>query len=357
MLRQVDRTTLKAIPGFDDHHAIYSVAAPHAKLKAYIAIHDVTLGPALGGCRMWPYADERRALTDVLRLSRGMTYKNALANLDLGGGKAVILGDSRTQKTKDMFAALGEAIAMLDGLYITAEDVGVTTEDMDLVGTRTEHVRGTARTGLGDPSPFTALGVFHGILAAAEHRLGTSNLDGVTVSVQGLGSVGFKVAEHLSRAGANLIVSDIHKPAVDKAIKELGATAMEPDAAHAIQADIFTPCALGAGLNAQTIPEIKASIVAGAANNQLAEPEDARRLMDRNILFAPDYALNAGGVIAIALAKPGKPSPKVVAHVEAIGATLASIFARAAAERVPTAVLADQLAEERLAAARARTAA
>ncbi|HSM43063.1 MAG TPA: amino acid dehydrogenase [Afifellaceae bacterium] len=352
-----ERRLERFAPDFDNHEAVYRITAESQGLHAIIALHDAVIGSALGGCRMWTYDDEDRAITDALRLSRGMTYKNALAGLHFGGGKAVIMGDPKTAKSPALFHAFGEAVEQLAGRYITAEDVGIGADDMAEIATRTAHARGTRATGLGDPSPFTALGVFHGVLAAVRHRFGAGDLTGLTASVKGLGHVGMRVAAKLHLAGAKLIVSDIDGEAVAKAVRTLNAAAAGPDDAHRAKADLFVPCALGAGLNRTTIPEIRAGIVAGAANNQLAEPEDAVRLTDRGILYAPDYAINAGGVIAVALGKPGSPSREIVAKVEAIGATLATIFARAELENLPTAAIADRLAEERLAAARTRSAA
>ena len=357
MLETLDPKVLAGHDGYRDHEQIIRLRDRKSGLSGFIAIHDTTLGPALGGCRMWDYGDEAAALTDVLRLSAGMTAKNALANLDFGGGKAVIIGDSRKHKSPELFRAIGRAIEALGGRYTTGEDVGVTTRDMDFVAEMTSHVRGISAAGISDPSPYTALGVFHGILAAVSQRFGAGSLAGLTVSLQGLGAVGFRLAERLHRAGAQLVVSDINPAAVTRAIEAFGAVTVDPDKAHCAAADIFAPCALGGGLNAATIPEIKAAIVAGAANNQLASEADAGRLHARGILYAPDYAINAGGVISIALGLPGVSRRPIVEKVEAIGATLAAIFARARAENRATAGIADQLVEERLVAARARSAA
>lgn len=321
-------------------------------LQAIIAVHDTTLGPALGGCRVWPYENPGDALTDALRLSRGMTYKNALAGLDLGGGKAVIIADPRKDKTPELMEAFGRHVDRLSGTYITAEDVGVSPEDMEAVARQTKHVRGTRATGLGDPSPYTALGVFEGIKACAKHAFGSSDLEGRTVSVQGLGHVGYDVARQLHGAGARLIVSDIHAPAVLRAIEAFGAMAVDPAEAHMVEADIFVPCALGAGLNARTIPHIRARIVAGAANNQLQTPADGEALKKRGILYAPDYAINAGGVISIALASPGGDDTLVRQKTLAIGETLTAIFERASKEETTPEHVADAMAEERLAKTR-----
>jgi leucine dehydrogenase len=339
-------------PEFDGHEQIVHGFDAASGLRTIIAVHSTRLGPALGGCRMWTYASDADALTDALRLSRGMTYKNALAGLDLGGGKAVILADPRKDKTPALFAAFGNAVDRLGGHYVTAEDVGITAADMEQVATRTAHVRGTRATGLGDPSPYTALGVFVGIRAAFGHRFGTQDLKGRTVCVQGLGHVGMDVARRLHEAGARLVVADIHAPAVERAVAEFGATACATDEAHAVAADVFAPCALGAGLNDRTIAELGAPVIAGAANNQLAEPRHDAALRARGVLYAPDYAINAGGVISIALASPGGDDRLVRDKVVAIGATLAHIFERADATDTPTQAVADSIAEERLTARR-----
>lgn len=338
-------------PEMGGHENIVFAKDRDSGLNAIIAVHDTTLGPALGGCRVWPYEKPADALTDALRLSRGMTYKNALAGLDLGGGKAVIIACPREEKSQDMMEAFGGHVERLSGTYITAEDVGVSPEDMEAVARRTDHVRGTSATGLGDPSPYTALGVFEGIKASARHVFGNGDLEGRTVSVQGLGHVGFDVARQLAEAGAKLIVSDIHAPAVERARDALGASVVEAGDAHRVEADIFVPCALGAGLNARTVPEIRARIVAGAANNQLQTPADGIALKRRGILYAPDYAINAGGVISIALAKPGEDDSRVRAKTLAIGETLTRIFERAAQEDTTPEMVADKMAEERLAQA------
>ncbi|TYC75920.1 Glu/Leu/Phe/Val dehydrogenase [Stappia sp. BW2] len=351
--KSVDHSAVFDHPEMGDHEDIVFVQDKATGLKAIIAVHDTTLGPALGGCRVWPYEHPADALMDALRLSRGMTYKNALAGLDLGGGKAVIIADPRRDKSEALMEAFGRHVERLSGTYITAEDVGVSPDDMEAVARQTEHVRGTKATGLGDPSPYTALGVFEGIKASAKFVFGSSDLSGKTVSVQGLGHVGFDVARQLHEAGARLIVSDIHAPAVLRAIDAFGATAVDPAEAHMVEADIFVPCALGAGLNARTVPQIQAKIVAGAANNQLQTPADGVALKKRGILYAPDYAINAGGVISIALATANSGDNIVRDKTIAIGETLARIFDRAAQEGTTPEHVADTMAEERLAKAMA----
>ncbi|MAA98896.1 MAG: amino acid dehydrogenase [Stappia sp.] len=337
-------------PEFDAHEQVVFGHDEATGLSTIIAVHSTALGPALGGCRMWAYPNPGEALTDALRLSRGMTYKNALAGLDLGGGKAVILADPRRDKTQALLAAFGGQVDRLAGSYITAEDVGISDADMEVVATRTAHVRGIRATGLGDPSPYTALGVFRGIQAALAHRFGSDDPAGRTVTVQGLGHVGMDVARRLHEAGARLTVADIHQPAVERAVAAFGAKSVAADRAHAAEADVFVPCALGAGLNDETIPELGAPIVAGAANNQLAEERHDAALRKRGVLYAPDYAINAGGVISVALGEPGVGDAAIRAKVEAIGDTLARIFRIADESDQPTQAVADRLAMERLAA-------
>lgn len=343
-----DTSTAFDHPEFSGHEQVVFAHDPASGLRAIIAIHNTRLGPALGGCRMWGYRTSREALTDALRLSKGMTYKNALAGLPLGGGKSVIIADPKTEKTPELLKAFGRHVERLAGGYITAEDVGITAADMELIASQTGHARGTVATGLGDPSPYTALGVFTGIQAAVAHKFGTSHLTGITVSVQGLGNVGYGVCRYLHAHGAKLVVSDIHEPNVKRAVAEFGAQPIDPHQAHAADVDVYAPCALGATINAATIPQIKAKVIAGAANNQLQTPEDGVKLMQRGILYAPDYALNAGGVISVALATSSKDDAMVREKTLAIGDTLTAIFKRADREGLPTSVVADKLAEERL---------
>ncbi|WP_350335923.1 Glu/Leu/Phe/Val dehydrogenase dimerization domain-containing protein [Coralliovum pocilloporae] len=332
---------------FRGHEQIVFCRDEASGLSAIIAIHNTNLGPAVGGCRMWPYETHEAALTDALRLSRGMTYKNALAGLENGGGKAVIIGNPKTDKSPELFKAFGRHVQRLAGGYMTGEDVGITPEDMEQVATETPYALGILSNGLGDPSPYTAEGVFLGIKAAVRHRLGSDSLSGLSASVQGLGHVGYSVARHLHAAGVTLLVSDINPESTRRAREEFGATIIQPDEAHRADVDLFVPCALGGGLNKTTIPEIRAAIVAGAANNQLAHDEDGIRLMQRDILYAPDYAINAAGVISIVLARPDEPDTKVRAKMAGIDATLTEIFSRSQAEGQPTNVVADRLAEER----------
>ena len=336
---------------FADHEQIVFCHDKRSGLKAIIALHSTVLGPAMGGTRMWKYGSSHQALTDVLRLSKGMTYKNALAGIPFGGGKAVIIGDSKTDKSEALFTAFGAYVEGLSGRYITAEDVGVSADDMETVSRATRFARGTRASGLGDPSPYTALGVYAGILATIEaggENAQLSNqpgLRGMRFAVQGLGAVGYGVAEHLHKAGGHLIVADVNEAAIEKAVSNLGAEVAPVEGIHAVDCDVFVPCALGAGLNQTTIPQIRAKMIAGAANNQLAVPADGVRLQERGILYAPDYVINAGGVISIALARPGGDDENVVERVHNIGKTLTRIYKEARRTGTPPALIADRMAE------------
>lgn len=340
-----------ANPWFDAHQDVVFVHDDAVGLKAIIAIHDTTLGPGLGGCRLWRYESEAEALRDVLRLSRGMTYKNALADLDYGGAKSVIFGDRKT-KTPALLRAFGRAVDRLGGRYVSGEDVGITVADMEIIRGETAHVRGIAEGGVGDPSPHTAYGVHVGIRSAAARAFGTDDLTGRRVAVQGLGNVGRALCRLLYEAGARLVVADLDHGKVAAMVSEFDAVSVPSNRIHAAAVDIFAPCALGGGLNERTIPEIVARVVAGAANNQLETSADSRRLTDRGVLYAPDYVINAGGAIAIAHEGPGFAPEKLKAHLERIGAALTQIFERSDSERRPTSDIADRLAEERLAGAR-----
>jgi leucine dehydrogenase len=334
---------------FDSHEHVAFHADPESGLKAIVAIHSTALGPALGGCRMWDYATEAEAVTDVLRLSRGMTFKNALAELPWGGGKSVILGDAARDKTPAMMQALGRFVDRLGGRYTVAEDVGTTPRDMFEAAKFTNHVRGVEGVGF-DPSPGTAWGVFKGLEASVAHRL-NCGLRGLRVSVQGLGHVGFALAGHLHAAGAQLIVTDVDEAAVRRAADEFAAKPVEPDAIYDAEADVFAPCALGATLNDATVGRLAVAVVAGAANNQLAEPRHAQALAERGILYAPDYVINAGGVIHIYHEGPAYDRDAAFAHIGRIAGTLQQIFARAERDAILPAEAADRLALERIAAA------
>ena len=341
-------------PEFNDHETVVHCRDADSGLSAIIAIHDTRLGPALGGCRMWAYTDEAAALTDVLRLSRGMTYKSALAGLHFGGGKSVIIGDPRKDKTPALMAAMGRAVERLGGNYIVAEDVGIGTADVTLMASETGHVAGLPDQG-GDPSPATAFGVYQGIKASVAHRLRRNGLDGVRVAVQGLGHVGQHLCEQLAADGARLVVADINRDALERAADRFHAEVAAPDAIHAQDVDVFAPCALGAVVNDNTVDAIRAPIVAGSANNQLATPEHGETLMRRGILYAPDYVINAGGIINIAHEPwlTGRPYARdaAFADVARIYDTLTEIYGEAQAAGLPTEAAANRIAERRLAAA------
>ena len=341
-------------PDFDDHEQVVFCHDPATGLKAIIAIHSTVLGPALGGCRMWPYAAEDEAVTDVLRLSQAMTLKHALAGSDHGGGKTVIIGDPATDKSPALFHALGRFVDSLGGRFIAAEDVGITVEDIGHVREVTPHAAGLADTGggSGDPSPVTAWGVFCGIRAAVAHKLGRDDLAGVRVAVQGLGHVGYHLCRHLHQAGAGLQVADINQGAVAKAVSEFSAEAVDPATIHTLDVDVYAPCALGGALNPGTIPQIRATVVAGAANNQLLLDSDGRLLAERGILYAPDYVINAGGVINILFEGGSYDHQAALDRAAKIGDTLVEIFRRADEEGQPTNAIADRMAMERIEAAR-----
>ena len=342
-----------SLSDFADHEQVVFVSDDKSGLKAIIAVHNSNLGPALGGCRMWPYASEEEAVRDVLRLSRGMTYKSAMANLKLGGGKSVIIGNPRTHKTPELLAAFARALEQLNGRYIAAEDSGTSVADMKYMAQLTPHVAGTddkpsdAGTRSGDPSPATAYGTFIGIKAAVKERLGRDSLDGLRIAVQGVGNVGFDLARQLKEAGVQLWVTDIHREPLVQAGRELGASVVAPDEIFALDVDVFAPCALGAILNDTTIPQLKASIVAGAANNQLAEPRHGVELMKRGILYAPDYVINAGGIIDVYHERIGFERSVLLRHIEGIHDNLMEVFERARAEERPTGEVGDAIAEER----------
>ncbi len=342
-----------SLSDFADHEQVVFVSDDKSGLKAIIAIHNSHLGPALGGCRMWPYATEEEAIRDVLRLSRGMTYKSAMANLQLGGGKSVIIGNPRTHKTPELLAAFARAIEQLNGRYIAAEDSGTSVADMKYMAQLTPHVAGIVDkpsdqgTRSGDPSPATAYGVFVGIKAAVQEKLGRDSLAGLRIAIQGVGNVGRDLARQLKAAGAQLWITDIHREPLLQAGKEMGASVVAPDEIFGLDVDVFAPCALGAVLNDRTIPQLKAAIVAGAANNQLAEPRHGLALMKRDILYAPDYVINAGGIIDVYHERTGFERATLIAHIDGIHDTLREIFERARKEARPTCEVADAIAEER----------
>lgn len=332
---------------FDNHEMVHFIRDAKAGLSAIVAVHDATIGPGLGGLRMYNYASDDEAVTDVLRLSRGMTYKNALAGISYGGGKAVIIGDPRTDKSEELLKALGKAIDKLGGSYITAEDVGTTVADMDIIRTKTAFARGTTK-GVGDPSPFTARGVRHAIHSAARARFNKDGVRGLRVAIQGLGSVGYALAEMLHADGAILTVADVDKGRVKRAVSDLNATRVEPDEIYMTTCDIFSPCAMGASINDDTIPRLDCGVVCGAANNQLARPEHGRALQDKMILYVPDFVANAGGVINIAL-EGTATNEEIMARVDAIGETVGEILRRASTTKLLPNDVAEALARERIA--------
>jgi leucine dehydrogenase len=328
-------------------------------LRAIVALHSTVLGPGLGGTRFWPYPDEGAALVDVCRLARGMTYKHAAAGLDQGGGKAVILGDPAQLRTDELILAYARFVDRLGGRYITAEDVGTTQADMDLVRTVTPHVTGVSEGlgGSGDPSPATALGVLWAMRAVAERLWGTAGLADRHVCISGVGKVGAALADHLHAEGARLTVSDVRPEAVAAVTERTGAASVDAAGAHAVGCDIFSPCALGAVLDERTIPELACAAVVGSANNQLATDEDDDRLQDRGIVYAPDYVVNAGGVINIAEEQGGYDHARAEAKIARIHDTLGQILDLAERDGITPAEAADRFAEQRIEAARATGAA
>ena len=332
------------------HEQLVLCADESAGYRGIIAIHDTTLGPALGGTRFWSYNSDEDAITDALRLARGMTYKNAVAGLNLGGGKSVIIGDNRTTNREMIFRAHGRFVESLGGRYVTAEDVGTSTSDMDFVHMETEYVAGLANKS-GDPSPVTARGVFRSIEASAKHRWGSSSLEGKTVTVQGLGNVGSYLCRELHNVGAKLIVTDIRPERVKKIVADFGATGVEGDDIYTAKADIFAPCALGAILNDDTIPKLRVEIVCGGANNQLLEPaKHGEALETRGILYAPDFVANAGGVINVYSELAGWTRERALRKADEIFDTILGVYAIAKEEGIFSYLAADKLAERRIAA-------
>ena len=318
---------------------------PEAGYAGIIAVHDTSLGPAMGGTRFWNYDAEEDAVADVLRLSRAMTYKAAMAGLEAGGGKAVIIGDNRRPDREALFRAHGRAVQSLGGRYITAEDVGTSADDMEFVRLETGFVTGLHGKS-GDPSPMTALGTQRAIRAAATEAYGDGTLDGLRVAVQGLGNVGMRLCELLSKAGARLVVTDIDSARVMRAVDSFSAEAVDQEAIYSVDADVFAPCALGGVIRDETIPLLKVGIVAGAANNQLAEPRHAEALRRRGILYAPDYVGNAGGLISIYGELRGWESSRALQKVRAIFETMKRVFEFSRAKDVDPASAADRMAEE-----------
>jgi leucine dehydrogenase len=341
---------------FDNHESVHYFRDEQTGLKAIVAVHSTALGPGAGGTRRWIYNNDAEALTDVLRLSRGMTYKNAVAGLKFGGGKAVILASEDAPKSPELFRAFGRCVDSLSGRYVTAEDVGCSVDDMRYVGEETRFVSGLPQSGKdagGDPSPWTALGCLQGTEAAVQARLGKTSLDGVRVAVQGVGHVGFHLCKMLHEAGAVLLIADVNGDNLKMTLDAVPATVVSPSEVLFADVDVLAPCALGNILTSSTIPNIKAKVIAGAANNQLSTPADGLRLAQRDILYAPDYVINAGGIISVAHEYYGDASEDDVrADVGRIKNRLADLFRQAAESGRPTNELADELARKLVAEAR-----
>jgi leucine dehydrogenase len=330
-----------------EHELLLTCADEGAGYRGVIAVHSTALGPAVGGARFRNYASEEEAITDALRLSRGMTYKNALAGLPLGGGKSVIIGDNKTPERERIFRAHGRFVESLGGRYVTAEDVGTSPADMEIVRRETRHVAGLLDRS-GDPSPVTAHGVFRAVQAAAKYRWGSDELKGMRVALQGCGHVGYHLARELNEAGALLVVSDTDEERLSRVVEECGAERVGPREIYSVEADIFAPCALGGILNDGTVARLKVEVVAGAANNQLLEARHGDALEARGILYAPDYVANAGGVINGCVELIGWERERARRKVDEIYNTLLNVFDVAKAEGIPTYLAADRLAEARL---------
>lgn len=352
--------TLFDSPDFEGHEGVHAFFDEKTGLKSIIAIHSTARGPAAGGCRMWDYSSADAAITDALRLSRGMSYKNAMAELDLGGGKAVIIGDSRSQKTPELFEAFGRAVDSLAGKYWTAEDVGVSPADLESTRKTTRFVAGLEghAAASGDPSPVTAEGVFRGVRLCVERAL-NRDLKGVHVAIQGVGHVGGYLAEKLHAAGARLTIADVNEPALEAVAAKTGAAIVPTDAIFDVEADVFAPCALGGAISAATLPRLKAKIIAGAANNQLADATIGQAVFERGLLYAPDYVINGGGIINVAAEIRGLEAGAafdgawVAAKLDRLALTLAEVIDQSIAEKRPANVVADEIARARIAAARA----
>lgn len=343
-------------PDYDQHEKIVYSYDEASGLRAIIAVHNTQCGPALGGCRMYPYATEDDALKDVLRLSRGMTYKSAMAGLPLGGGKSVIIGNPQQDKTTAMFEAMGHFVDEANGKYIAAQDSGLSVNDLKIMATQTKHISGVnecqdelGHLRSGDPSPSTAYGVFCGIKAAVQFKLDRKELDGLTVAIQGLGNVGYRLAQFLHQANVNLIVADVCAENTQRAALELNAKVVSVNDILKTKADVLSPCALGGVINKDTIPGIQANIIAGAANNQLAHPDHGEMLLKKSILYAPDYVINAGGIIDSYYMREGKNLCEMKKHIEKITDNLVIVFEQSQQQDIPTNLVADSIAETRLA--------
>lgn len=352
--------TLFDSASFEGHEAVHSFFDEKTGLKTIIAVHSTARGPAAGGCRMWDYASADAALEDALRLSRAMSYKNAMADLELGGGKAVIIGDSRSQKSPALFEAFGRAVEAVGGAYWTAEDVGVSPSDLQNARKHTRYVAGLEGhpAASGDPSPVTAEGVFRGVRLAVRRAL-NRELDGVTVAIQGVGHVGAYLADKLHAAGAKLILTDVNEEALAIVAARTGAQVVAPGAIFDVEAEVFAPCAMGGAVNASTLPKLKAKVIAGGANNQLADAEIGRAVFERGMLYAPDYVINGGGIINVAgeiraLERGEAFDPAwVAAKLDRLTLTLEEVLDRAVAEGRPTNEVATEMAKARIAQAAA----
>ncbi|CAM1362757.1 Leucine dehydrogenase [Tenacibaculum litoreum] len=352
----IDTKDLKNDPvfgqlSFDNHEQIVFCNDEDTGLKAIIGIHNTTLGPALGGTRMWQYKSEWEALNDVLRLSRGMTYKSAVTGLNLGGGKAVIIGDAKTQKNDALMRKFGEFVNSLSGKYITAEDVGMETRDMDIIREVTPHVTGVSESigGSGNPSPVTAYGVYMGMKAAAKYKFGTDNLDGKKVLVQGVGHVGETLVKHITDEGAQVILNDINEARLEELSKKYGANVVLGNDIFGLDVDIYAPCALGATINDESIAQLKAKVIAGAANNQLAnELKHGTMLKDKGIAYAPDFLINAGGIINVYAEVVGYDKAESLKRTENIYNTTLEIFNLSEKENITTHQAAFNIAQARI---------
>ncbi len=323
-----------------------------AGLRAIIALHSTVLGPALGGVRMRPYPSSEAAINDALRLSRTMTYKNALAGLNVGGGKAVIIGDPKTDKSEVLFRAFGHFVESLGGRYITSEDVGTDVNDMEQIYLESEYVTGVhqAHGGSGDPAPFTAYGALQALMASLNRKLGHEEVSKASIAIQGLGHIGMELVKLLKERGAKLIVTDLDAALVERAVSEYGAEAVKPDEIYEVAADVFAPCALEGAINQDTLPRLKAGIICGTANNQLADAATGEELHRRGILYAPDYVVNAGGVMNVSLEIDGYNRERAMRLIRSIYHNLEKVFALSSREDIPPQLAADRMAEARIGA-------
>ncbi len=337
-------------PDYDSHERVLHFFDANSGVQGVIAIHNTYRGPSLGGCRIWPYTTGAEALTDALRLSRGMTYKAALANLNLGGGKAVIMANAKTDKSEEFFKGIAQAVNDLCGKYITAEDVGTTVKDMVVMKKYTNHVVGLPENldqDDGDPSPYTSYGIFQGILASVKHRFKTDQMTGLTVAVQGVGKVGYHLCHLLHAAGVKIIACDLDEQNVARVVNECQATRVDPEKIYGVEADILSPCALGGMINDDTIHQFKVAVIAGGANNQLALPRHGAALHARKILYAPDYAISAGGLIRVTYDGKDFQRQDVMDHVSQIYQTMLEVYNRAEEQGILPSQAADQVAEKR----------